>query len=217
MLLLVEDDEMLGAALVDALSLHFDVTHARSIAQAEDALARLKPALILLDIALPDGSGLDLLRDMRGSGVTTPVILLTAQDKPTQRIAGLRQGADDFISKPFDLHELIARCEAVLRRSRGYAMLQQLGGGVRYDPASKQVTVEGQEISLSATELRLFDALVRRKGRIVSKGELEDQLYDWNGGIESNTIEVYISRLRRKIGKDCIRTVRGLGYALAAT
>ena len=170
--------------------------------------------IVLLDLGLPDGSGLTLLRDMRASHHLEPVIILTALDSPAQRIAGLKSGADDYVGKPFDLGELSARCEALIRRARRQANSAIDFDGILYDKSEHSVTVDGVAVVLSATELRIFDLLMAHAGTIVSKSQIEDRLYHWTDGVESNTIEVYVSRLRRKLGHDRIRTVRGLGYML---
>ncbi len=216
MLLLIEDDAMLGQAIVEGLSPRFHVEWVRNLSDAQLALDTAAFDVVLLDLVLPDGSGLDFLRRIRGRQVKVPVIILTARNAPAQRIEGLLAGADDYVGKPFDLGELIARCEVSIRRARGHAAPAIQVDGVRYDRAHKRVTVDGVEVPLSATELRVFDVLIGNAGRIVSKSQIEDRLYHWNGGTESNTIEVYVSRLRRKLGRGLIRTVRGLGYQLVA-
>lgn len=214
MLLLVEDDEMLGSATAEGLSAAFKVTWVRNVTDAKFALEEVAFDIVLLDLGLPDGSGLGLLRDMRANRHQEPVIILTALDSPAQRIAGLKAGADDYVGKPFDLGELSARCEALIRRARRHAQSAIEFDGIVYDKAEHRLTLEGQEVVLSATELRIFDLLMAHAGTIVSKSQIEDRLYHWTDGVESNTIEVYVSRLRRKLGRDRIRTVRGLGYML---
>ena len=214
MLLLVEDDEMLGSATAEGLAHAFKVTWVRNVTDAKFALEEVAFDIVLLDLGLPDGSGLGLLRDMRANRHLEPVIILTALDSPAQRIAGLKAGADDYVGKPFDLGELAARCEALIRRARGHAQSAIDFDGLVYDKAEHRLTQDGQEVVLSATELRIFDLLMAHAGSIVSKSQIEDRLYHWTDGVESNTIEVYVSRLRRKLGRDRIRTVRGLGYML---
>jgi len=213
-LLIVEDDPMLGDALLTGLAHHFPAILASSLADARLRLDTVDVALIVLDLSLPDGSGLDLLREIRCARKTIPVIILTAADATRARIEGLQLGADDYLGKPFDLAELIARCQAVMRRVRGdLSPLVQIGS-LHYDPANRTVTLNGKDIILSSTELRLFEVLVAGRGRMLSKAAIEERLYDWNAGIESNAVEVYVSRLRRKLGKDVIRTARGLGYMI---
>jgi two-component system response regulator QseB len=215
LLLVVEDDPLLGPAIVEGLSGHF---HADLVTTLEDARLSLETGsydLVLLDLVLPDGSGLDLLSEIRRRELPVAVIVLTALDAPRDRVAGLQQGADDYVGKPFDLGELIARCETAVRHARGQPAPVLTIGPLRYDKAGRTVTLAGEPVTLSATELRVLDALVARKGRIISKDEIEERLYRWSGEVESNTVEVYVSRLRRKIGKELIRTVRGVGYMIA--
>lgn len=214
MLLLVEDDPMLGRTIVEGLSPHFRVEWVRSLGDARLALEASPYDVLLLDLSLPDGSGLDLLRELRGAGNTIAIIILTSAAAPAQRVEGLRLGADDYVGKPFDLDELIARCEAAARRALGQPAPVLTLGDLVYDRGGHALTRDGVPVPLSSTDLRLFDLLVARAGRIVSKSQIEERLYAWSGEVESNTVEVYISRLRRKVGHDRIRTVRGLGYML---
>jgi len=214
MLLLCEDDRMLGDAIVAALSNDFQVEWVRTLEDARLLLMGASYDLLILDLGLPDGSGLDLLRELRGRGDNMPMIILTARNTPPQRIEGLSLGADDYVTKPFDLGELIARCHVAIRRARGQATTQTHIGPLVYDKSGHSVTREGQRIELSARELRIFDVLVAHLGRIVSKEQIEERLYHLTGDLESNAVEVYISRLRRKIGADMIQTVRGIGYML---
>lgn len=214
MLLVVEDDPMLGAALVEGLSPHFPTELVTTVADARLAVETTTYELAILDLSLPDGSGLELLREWRRDGLAMAVIVLTALDRQQDRVSGLREGADDYVGKPFDLDELIARCEAALRRLHGHAAPQVKIGALSYDRAARLVTVDGQAVALSATDLRVLDMLVAHRGRIVSKAEIEDRLARAGGDIESNAVEVYVSRLRRKLGRDLISTVRGLGYMI---
>ncbi|MDE2405112.1 MAG: winged helix-turn-helix domain-containing protein [Sphingomonadales bacterium] len=213
---MVEDDEMLGPALVEGLSPFFPAVLVTSVAGAEEAIATGECELLLLDLGLPDGSGLDLLRRLRARGQTLPIIVLTALDTPAQRVAGLRSGADDYVGKPFDLEELVERCLAAMRRVQGQAGGALTIGEVTYDRAGHRVSRAGVAVAVSATELRILDCLVANQGRIVSKRRIEDYLHHWHGDFESNAIEVYVSRLRRKLGKNLIVTVRGLGYTIPA-
>lgn len=216
MLLIVEDDPMLGDALCEGLGVHFRTHLARNLADARLALETMEFQMMVLDLTLPDGSGLDLLREMRQAHRNLPVIILTARDRTEDRIAGLQLGADDYVGKPFDLNELLARCQAVIRRLHGDLSPVIEIGPLSFDPASRTAKVDGETLALSATELRLLEVLVAARGRLLSKAQIEERLYDWTTEIESNTVEVYISRLRRKIGKDLIRTIRGLGYMIVA-
>lgn len=210
--LLVEDDKMLGSAIVDGLKHHFAVDWVRTLADAEISLRTRSPEFMILDLGLPDGSGLDLLRSERRRGNPVPVIILTARGQLGDRLAGLNSGADDYLVKPFDLDELVARGEAVRRRLRGSGSPVIACGDLAYEPARRLVTVAGEPVRLSARELAVCDLLMGAQGRIVGKDQIEARLYDMGSEVESNTVEVYISRLRRKIGRDHIVTVRGLGY-----
>ncbi|MCR5863946.1 MAG: response regulator [Aquincola tertiaricarbonis] len=218
-LLLVEDDRMIGSTLRQALRLE---GHAVDwVYDAKAALATLGSeafALVLLDLGLPEperlGSGLDVLRQMRARGDLTPVIVLTARDALEDRVAGLDAGADDYLVKPFELDELAARMRAVLRRHAGRAAPLLQHEGITLDPATRQVTRDGTPVLLSAREFALLEALMARPGAILSRQQLEDKLYGWGEEVESNTVSVYIHQLRRKLGADVIRTMRGLGYYL---
>ncbi len=163
---------------------------------------------------LPDGRGIDFLRSHRVKGDVTPVIILTALDQITDRIAGLNAGADDYLVKPFDLNELSARLGAVARRYAGNPNPIVNIAGLDVDLAAKTILKAGMSIDLTAREWSLFDALIQRPGALLSKAQLEERLYSFNEDIESNTIEVYVSRLRKKLGKDTVETVRGVGYRI---
>lgn len=212
--LLVEDDQMLGPAIVDALGPHFRVDWVRTVADAEEVLATGNYSFVILDLGLPDGSGLDLLKRARAAGNMIPVLILTARSLLEDRLSGLNSGADDYLVKPFDLEELIARCEAIMRRLRGSASPVITHRGLSYEAATRTVTLDGKTLHLSARELAILDLLIANRGRLISKSQIEEQLYSWESTVESNTVEVYISRLRRKIGHDMITTVRGLGYTM---
>jgi DNA-binding response OmpR family regulator len=213
-ILLVEDDVMLAAAIADGLRPRFQISVAHTIADAELAIATDAFELAILDVTLPDGSGLDLLKSLRRGGAELPVIMLTARTALGDRLAGLNGGADDYLGKPFDLDELIARCDALLRRSRGRAAPTITHGGLHYDASAQTVTLDDVPVPLSARELALFDILITNIGRILGKHQIEERLYSWNEMVESNTVEVHVSHLRRKIGRDMIQTVRGLGYVM---
>lgn len=215
--LLVEDDQMLGSAIVDGLRRHFAVDWVRTLADAETALRSTSPEFVILDLGLPDGSGLDLLRAERRQGNPVPVIVLTARGGLDDRLAGLNGGADDYLVKPFDLDELIARGEAIRRRLRGSGSPVIACGDLAYEPATRSVTLAGAPLALSARELAVFDVLMGAQGRMIGKDTIEARLYDIGSEVESNTVEVYVSRLRRKIGRERIVTVRGLGYTVPRT
>ncbi len=214
-ILLVEDDAMLGAAIVEGLRPRYQADWTRTVADSEAALSTGSYQLMILDLNLPDGSGFDLLATLRRSGNPLPVLVLSARDALTDRLAGLNGGADDYIVKPFDLDELLARCEAILRRMQGRSAPVIVHGNLTYEPATGRVAIDDRTIILSARELAIFDALMTNIGRVVGKSQLEERLYRWDETIESNTVEVHVSHLRRKIGRSRIQTIRGLGYVIA--
>ena len=215
--LLVEDDPMIGDTLRAALRMEgHAVDWVRDAAAAQSTLASERFDLVLLDLGLPQGSGLDVLRAARARGDTTPVIVLTARDGPGDRVAGLDAGADDYLVKPFDLDELGARIRAVLRRQAGRAQPLLAHGGVTLDPATRQVTRDGQPVLLSAREYAVLELLMQRPGAVLSRAQIEDRLYGWGEEIESNAVSVYVHQLRKKLGADFIRSMRGVGYFLAS-
>jgi two-component system OmpR family response regulator len=181
---------------------------------AETSVRTTAYDLILLDLMLPDGRGLDFLRKQRSAGDVTPVIILTAQDQISERIAGLNAGADDYLVKPFDLFELSARVAAVARRYSGNPNPQLKVGELVIDMTARTVQRVGTLVDLTAREWALLEAFIQRPSALLSKSQLEERLYAFGAEIESNTIEVYISRLRKKLGRDLIETVRGMGYRL---
>jgi two-component system OmpR family response regulator len=214
-ILLIEDEPVLGEAVATHLkrSSHA-VDWVQRVDDAEAACRAVDYGLILLDLHLPDGRGLDLLRALRRAGDKRPVIILTARDQIRDRIEGLNAGADDYLVKPFDLDELLARMQAVQRRSTEKASSTVRAGSLVIDQAARKAWRDGEEVSLTAREWALLDCLVQRAGTTMSKGQLEDALYAFGSEVESNTVEVYISRLRKKLGAKAICTVRGLGYRL---
>jgi len=216
-ILLVEDDPALGEAVRDHLrSLAHAVDREERLAWAEAALRAVPYDLVLLDLGLPDGDGLAFLKRLRARGDTTPVIVLTARDRIGERIAGLETRADDCLVKPFDLGELAARVAAVARRYAGDPNPLLEIGPLLVDRGRRIVTREGAPVTLSAREWALLEALALRPGAIVSKERLEELLYPMGEEVESNAVEVAVSRLRKKLGAEVIETVRGLGYRLAA-
>jgi len=211
--MLVEDDAILGEAIRDHIaSLGYGVDWMRRLDDAREAIATVTYELLLLDLGLPDGRGMELLRELRRKGSTLPVIILTAQDQIAARIDGLNSGADDYLVKPFDLSELAARVAAVARRYLGNPNPLQRRGAMELDLARRFVSVEGRAVDLTAREWAVLERLLRNSSGIVSKSEIEDSLYEFGAEIDSNAVEVYISRLRRKLGRDTITTVRGVGY-----
>ncbi|AXK56925.1 MULTISPECIES: response regulator transcription factor [Pseudomonas] len=213
--LLVEDATGLGDAVREQIA---DDGHAvdwvQRLEQARASVASTPYDLILLDLMLPDGRGLEFLRQRRSAGDVTPVIILTAQDQISERIAGLNAGADDYLVKPFDLFELSARVAAVARRYSGNPNPQIRLGELQVDLSARTVQRGGSIIDLTAREWAVFEAFVQRPSALLSKSQLEERLYAFGAEIESNTIEVYVSRLRKKLGRELIETVRGMGYRL---
>ena len=214
-LLLVEDDRNLGKATQDGLRSVYAVDWLRTGEEAQEALKTTHYDIVVLDINLPGLSGLGLLRNLRERGQNVPVLLLTAQDAVRHRVAGLNAGADDYLVKPFDLEELMARCAALIRRRDGNAAPQIVHGDLVYEPATGHLTHKGKAILLSGRERAIFDLLIRHRGRAFSKAQIMEKIYDWSSEeVESNTVEVHIASLRRKLGKDTVRTIRNIGYVI---
>lgn len=214
-LLLVEDDRNLGKATAEGLKDAYAVDWVRSSEEAGDALGTTSYALIVLDINLPGASGLSLLEGLRRRKDQIPVLLLTARDTVRHRVEGLNAGADDYLVKPFDLDELLARCAALIRRSAGQASPVLTHKTLSYEPATGHLEKDGCPVTLSGRERAVFDCLIRNIGRDVSKEKIAESIYDWSSeDIESNTIEVHIAALRRKLGRDLIKTNRGVGYMI---
>jgi len=214
-ILLVEDDRMLADAMVAALSQDdWQADHAGDAAAARIALVDHLYVAVLLDLGLPQGSGFDVLRAMRERYDATPVLIVTARDQLGERIRGLDEGADDYIVKPFQIDELLARLRAVVRRSQGRVAPLLRYRGIAVDPALRTVTRNGEAVRLGAHEYRTLLALMERQGRVIARDHLENLVYGDAGSIESNTIAVYIHQLRRKLGDDVIETVHGRGYRL---
>jgi two-component system response regulator QseB len=215
-LLILEDDPQLGDALATGLrQLDHAVDWFRDGAQADVAIGGAAYDALVLDLGLPGDDGMVWLRRWRQRGVALPVLILTAREQVEQRIAGLDAGADDYLIKPISIDELAARLRAMLRRSSGRAQSVWTHGALRYDPATKQVHWRGAAVELTARELALLEALLMHPGRVLSKSQLQEKLYDWSGSEpESNALEVHVHHLRRKIDPTIVRTVRGVGYAL---
>ena len=214
-ILLIEDDTVLGAAVRDQIAADgHSVDWMTRLDQAGDAMAGAAYDLVLLDLMLPDGRGLPFLKTLRGRGDVTLVIILTALDQVSDRIDGLNAGADDYLVKPFDLAELSARIGSVARRYTGNPNPIITHGTLEIDRAAKSIRRAGKPIALTAREWALFDAFLARPGQLLSKAQLEEKLYAFDSEVESNTIEVHVSRLRKKLGNEVIDTERGLGYRL---
>ncbi|TFY97185.1 response regulator [Ramlibacter humi] len=212
--LLVEDDRMIAEAVQAALEGGWAVDAVRDAPAADTALRTGDYDLVLLDLGLPKGDGLQVLRRLRERGARTPVLVITARETVRDRIAGLDAGADDYLVKPFDTDELLARMRALVRRSAGQAHPLYRQGAVTLDPATHQATLEGAPVALSSREWAVLEPMVLRPGVVFSRAQLEEKLYGWKEDISSNAVEVYVHGVRKKLGADVIRTVRGLGYVV---
>ena len=214
-LLIVEDEPNLGKQLRNALEgagyavdLATDGEEGLFLGQTEQYDA------IILDLGLPEIDGLTVLDRWRKEGKTTPVLVLTARDSWSDKVAGLDAGADDYVAKPFQTEELIARLRALIRRASGNASAELIAGDIRLDTRSGKVTKDGEPVKLTAQEYKLLSYLLHHKGKVVSRTELIEHIYDQDFDRDSNTIEVFVTRIRKKLGADTITTIRGLGYSL---
>jgi two-component system OmpR family response regulator len=215
-ILVVEDDANLNRQIKDALTeagyavdVAFDGEEGHFLGDTEPYDA------IVLDIGLPQMDGLSVLEEWRRAGKSTPVLLLTARDRWSDKVQGIDAGADDYVAKPFHMEEVLARIRALVRRAAGHASNEIVCGPVRLDARAGKVTVDGQSVKLTSHELRLLSYLMHHKGKVISRTELTEHLYDQDFDRDSNTIEVFVGRLRKKLPEDCIQTVRGLGYQIA--
>jgi two-component system response regulator QseB len=214
-ILVVEDDDFVADAIQSGLAVFgIQSEWVNSAATAMAAIQNGPFDAVILDIGLPDTNGLELLALWRQNGISLPVLILTARDAIPEKVTGLRAGADDYLTKPFDLNELVARLEALLRRTNVDNSDRLRVGKLSCDPRSAEVWIEDKLISLSRREYILLEALMRHPGQLLTSQQLEDRLYGWNEGVESNAVAVHIHHLRRKIGQDLIETLRGLGYRL---
>ncbi|HQX08666.1 MAG TPA: response regulator [Zoogloea sp.] len=214
-ILLVEDDRMLGDGVQAGLgAAGFTVDWVRDGEAALAALAGEGFAAVLLDLGLPRRDGLSVLASLRSAGNAVPVMILTARDQISDKVRGLDLGADDYMVKPFDLDELAARLRALVRRSSGRADACLRHGELVIDPAARTVTLRGEAVSLTGREFDLLSVLLDAAGRVLTRRVLEEQLYTWGEAVESNALEVHIHHLRRKLGSELIRTVRGVGYLI---
>jgi two-component system response regulator QseB len=212
-ILLVEDDELLGAGIRDALArARYAVEWVRNGALAASALEHGGIDAVILDLGLPGMDGLEVLRRTRGAGNMCPVLVLSARDAAAQRVEGLDAGADDYLTKPFDVDELLARVRALQRRLRGAAVNVLEHGPLRLDLASCSVLFEGRPVPLQRREFMLLQKLLGAPGQVLTRAQLEEALYGWEGQVESNAVDVHIHKLRKKLYPDVIRTVRGIGY-----
>ena len=214
-ILLVEDDAMMGQAVKVALSqAGYAVDLIDTAEDAEAALDTTPYDMVVLDINLPGKSGLDMVKGLRSRKKNIPVLALTARDTTKQKVEGFSAGADDYVVKPFDLEELLARLQALLRRSNGRPASHIKNGTITLDPAARTVQSGGKPVDLSAREFAILAILMENIGKVMNKQEIEDKLYGWDIEIESNAVEVHISHLRKKLGDQLIKTIRGLGYVV---
>lgn len=214
--LVVEDDVNLNRQLKDALTEAGYVVDVAMDGEEGHYLGDTEPYdAVVLDIGLPQMDGLSVLEEWRRAGRVMPVLLLTARDRWSDKVQGIDAGADDYVAKPFHMEELLARLRALVRRAAGHASNEIVAGVVRLDARSGRVTVNGQAVKLTSHELRLLSYLMHHKGKVISRTELTEHLYDQDFDRDSNTIEVFVGRLRKKLPDDCIQTVRGLGYQIA--
>lgn len=212
-ILVVEDDELIARGLVTGLRAYgMTADRVASVAHAETALQTIHCDAMVLDLGLPDEDGMKLLARVRQSGNALPVLLLTARDAVDDRIAGLQGGADDYLVKPFDLGELVARLQALSRRAAGRSVNLIESGALSLDPASGQAWLDGKPVELSRRETALLGSLMQAGGRCLSGEQLKDSLYGFEQEVGSNAINVHIHHLRRKLGADIVETLRGLGY-----
>ena len=213
--LLVEDDPLLGDGLAAGLvQAGFDVDWVKDGVSAEHAASSEPYAAMVLDVGLPRLGGFDVLARVRERGLRLPVLVLTARDALEDRVRGLDGGADDYVVKPVDLVELAARLRALIRRSRGEAAPKLRVGDVELDPAARRVAFCGKPVELKPREFALLQELMLNAGRVLTRQQIEDRVYGWGGEVESNTVEVHVHHLRRKLDPSLIRTVRGVGYLL---
>ena len=212
-LLLVEDDHMIGETVVDVLRAeNFAVDWIKDGLAAQAVLRSQSYDLVLLDLALPGKDGIEVLRSLRAAKVRIPVLVATARDSVEQRIAGLDAGADDYVLKPYDLGELLARVRALLRRAAGRAEPVYEHMGVTINPATREATVNGRPVLLSSREWAVLEPLIARPGAVLSRAQLEEKIFGFDDSIASNAVEVYVHGLRKKLGANLIQNVRGLGY-----
>ncbi len=217
-LLLIEDDQMIAEPVLGALRREgYAIDWARDGREAQLSLANGVYDLVLLDLGLPKTDGIEVLNAYRKAGGAAPVIIVTARDAVDERVRGLDTGADDYLVKPFDLHELAARVRALLRRRTGQKQPVYTHGALSLDPASREVTKDGESIPLLPREFALLRALIETPSRVYTKSELEEKIYGWQQEIGSNAVEVHVHSLRRKLGAEEIVTVRGVGYRLRRT
>jgi two-component system response regulator QseB len=214
--LLIEDDALIASGILAGLRAHgFAVDHVANAAAAQTTLALVHFDVMILDLGLPDEDGITLLKRLRAADMAVPVLILSARDAIDDRVTGLRSGADDYLLKPFDLSELVARLHALMRRAAGRSVEIIKLGQLSLNPASGETFLRGTPVLLSRRELALLTALLNARGNILSADKLKDSLYEFNEEIESNALNVHIHHLRKKLDPELIETVRGLGYRIA--
>ena len=214
--LVIEDDKIIGDGISHALEIeHYATDWVEDVESAKTALITNDYEMVILDIGLPDGSGFDILKQLRNKNDTIPILILTAYDDLSYRVKGLDSGADDYLVKPFKLKELLARLRALRRRASGRSNPVLQVRGVTLDPAANTVTQNGEMINVGPKEFAILHTLMEKQGKVVTKANLEESLYGWNMEIESNTIEVHIHGLRKKLGKAFIKTLRHVGYQVS--
>ena len=213
--LVCEDDDLIASGIVAGLGAQgFTVERVATAAAARAMLKAAEFDIMVLDLGLPDEDGLKLLQQQRSAGLEIPVLILTARDSVTNRVDGLQAGADDYLLKPFDLRELAARLQTLLRRVAGRSVNLIEHGRLTYNPSSRETLLGGQSVDLSRREQALLQALLHNRGRVLSSEQLKDSVYGFNDELESNALNVHIHHLRRKLGNGIVETVRGLGYRL---
>ncbi len=213
--LVVEDDIHLGDGLQAALRIEgYAVDWVKDGEEAELALRAQPYDIVVLDLGLPILSGVEVLDKIRTRGSDVPVLILTARDTAEDRISGLDKGADDYMVKPVNVDELCARIRSILRRAHGRAIPKLMHGGIEVDVAGRVVMRDGAQVDLSGKEFAVLHQLMENQGRVLSKRQLEEGIYDWESELESNAVEVYVHHLRKKLGKDLVRTIRGVGYVI---
>ncbi|PLR40994.1 two-component system response regulator QseB [Chimaeribacter californicus] len=214
-ILLIEDDRLIGDGIRAGLGkLGFSLDWFTDGPTGREALRAAPYDAVILDLSLPGLDGMALLREWRAAGQDTPVLILTARDALSERVAGLQAGADDYLCKPFALVEVAARLQALIRRRHGHLTPHLTHGALAFDPAARSVTLAGEPVTLTPKELAVLELLLTHKGRVLARSLIQDKLYSWDEEVSSNAVEVHIHHLRRKLGNALIRTVHGVGYTL---
>lgn len=214
-ILLIEDDGLIGDGIKTGLEKNgFGVDWFDNGTDGEEALYQAPYAAVILDLGLPGIDGLSILKNWRDKGKNEPVLILTARGDVDSRILGLNKGADDYLAKPFSLKEVIARLNALIRRGGGYAVAELAYKDIRFNPATRQVTRGGTAVELAPREVALLELLLLNKNRVLSKTVIEEKLYSWDDEVQSNAVEVHVHHLRKKLGKDIVRTINKIGYVM---